>query len=1629
MRKIDTETLARERARLKAQRRRWRAVIISMVLVVAAATSALLILPAVTMSGAQMLLCSPEVHTHDASCLDAEGNVICGYADFVVHTHTAECYDEEGRPVCPLPEIEAHTHSSECYGTELVAVCGKQESAVHVHTAECYTQPEPELICTLAEGEGHVHTDECYVVTEVLTCTLAEDENHTHGAECYAEERQLVCTLAESEPHVHTADCYAYSEPQLTCGMEEQEAHTHTEECYEERPVLTCTREEIILHTHSAGCFDAEGNLVCGQIEVLEHVHDASCFPPEPVETPEPTDAAPEAGADPNASPEPTEGLPEPTLESPEPTEPVESAEPTDTTEPEPTPILNDGTSWATAGKVESAPRMMLFAANALSAAPAGSYDFTNSITSMTVEKLEGGAWVAVAGSVTSGQSIRVTLRYTLPTGVVTVDKRNIHYQLPSGISLSETAYGSVINEDTGEVIGDYTISADGLIVIEFTEAFAAGGESVAGALQFRGTVSATGGDGDDTIDLGAAGGTIYVEQKVEQTDISVGKVGNYYKDASMLNIPGLTVNDGDLVYVIYVRTENGTHGGITVTDRFTAVGGNGTVSYDRENMVIAVYSPDGRQDVWTWNEFAGHGISVEYMSDGDHPVLKVAGLPRLEAGWGYELYYTATPTWYAVGNGYAVAQNEAAASDGLNSASANATVYLSGTMVYKSGSYDVTTGNISWRVVINEDFRDLSGWQFVDTLTVIGTGGSSQYDLKNYQNFKIEAYGRNEDGTWKYEGNLTDEIHPLLTTVDGRLSFTFPTSAEPYDSIYLITYETPLPDEEPGTNVTLRNTAQIGDYSHTYDLGITIPDGESYYLVKELTDSSLHSGELSWTSIMVYPQGSDAAKLVYYDWIQDAAYADGTTTSGSHYTTLRTLIGNFGVYNARGYAFDFGTEYTLKVLYLDDVGAISSANQAEYLIYNGKWSEVTSEQLYDDDYLDRPIVMFAVGFTDAETAQTKLDAGQALGITYKTVIDKTKVEQNKLATFRNHGLFEDAYYYADFQTTFQTTLDKQVSATGESFGSYTDAVQSIDLGDSGGIIHYRIMLYDFDSDTGGETLTDTLGPGMELVEGSVQLYRQSAAGGEPEKVDNTNSYYLSYTTEETANGTKINFTLSRLTDHENYVLGIYYEVSVADDPAWANVADGGTLTYTNTVSWNGKTDSTSTTVVNTKPTVTKTAEMLLNEAGQPLDIVRYAVDVNPQGLDLVPNQNTIKLSDQIETPAGTEVRLRLETVKVYAYDASQPDNIGAALSAGSYSVSYDEAAGTIEFTLPDSTACVVVYEYEIDRGSAATDYTIRNTVYLEGQATISAGDDIVIEYQDSSATANKATLRIYKTDASNAALLLPGAEFLLERYEPTGDGGYAWHQSALTADGEHGHYIVHEKGYIELSFAEYVGQNSLYNTLYRLTETTAPAGYAVDPTPHYFVWKENGYTDAQAMAKVILPADLQGKLTMDDITFIPYSHSEQISVPNTPTSLTVSKLWRSEAGGELTPTVESVTVTLKQWKNGALTGKKFGAALTAENGWSHTWLDLPLADTDGTAYTYTVEEDPVAGFEATYSVNNEGSGITTGELVITNTETTGYVLPETGGMGVLVLALAGITIIATFGAGLALLRVRKKGR
>lgn len=225
--------------------RRWLAVFCCLALIVAAGTVMALKYTGSAMTHTQQVLnCKLQVHQHTGSCYGANGELVCGQADYVVHTHNDDCYDAVGNLVCQLPEKTAHKHSESCWTDVQTLICTIPEAEAHAHSEACYAPVQGELICT-DESEEHQHTDECYAWTQELVCGLEETEGHTHSEACYTTEHRLACK--ELELHVHTAACYAPDangnpikpnadgkyEGTLICGIPQLENHVHGSECLE----------------------------------------------------------------------------------------------------------------------------------------------------------------------------------------------------------------------------------------------------------------------------------------------------------------------------------------------------------------------------------------------------------------------------------------------------------------------------------------------------------------------------------------------------------------------------------------------------------------------------------------------------------------------------------------------------------------------------------------------------------------------------------------------------------------------------------------------------------------------------------------------------------------------------------------------------------------------------------------------------------------------------------------------------------------------------------------------------------------------------------------------------------------------------------------------------------------------------------------------------------------------------------------------------------------------------------------------------------------------------------------------------------------------------------------------------
>ena len=179
------------------------------------------------------------------------------------------------------------------------------------------------------------------------------------------------------------------------------------------------------------------------------------------------------------------------------------------------------------------------------------------------------------------------------------------------------------------------------------------------------------------------------------------------------------------------------------------------------------------------------------------------------------------------------------------------------------------------------------------------------------------------------------------------------------------------------------------------------------------------------------------------------------------------------------------------------------------------------------------------------------------------------------------------------------------------------------------------------------------------------------------------------------------------------------------------------------------------------------------------------------------------------------------------------------------------------------------------------------------------------------------------------------------------------------------------------------------------------------DTGVYYYTVKETkgstvgmSYDETEYLVTVVVSMNAERKLTasvyyntvMTDIPEVEIDASVLV-VTNTyrVTSVSGTKTWRVPEGTELP---ESITVILK--RNDEPVARK---KVTAADDWSYEFTELPAYSEDGsTAYTYTVDEEPVEGYITTVSETNLINTIT-GTTSVSGTKTwrvpEGTKLPE----------------------------------
>lgn len=778
------------------RKKRWYQVVTCLAAVVVFCTTYALILPAITMEKQcdipehihaeacytqvtsvekTVPVCSAEtleIHQHTADCYDSDGNLTCGYANFVVHRHDSTCYDENGNLWCPLPEIEAHQHTGSCYVQP-----EKTVEEVHAHTDACYTLEQGALTC-----QQHVHTDACYTETPVLVCGLEESAGHQHDESCMDENGEIICGLECSEGHRHGEDCFETIQT-LTCGIDSD--HQHTEDCYEwqrvlicdlptepvesateedPEPVLVCAEPEIILHRHTSACFDASGNLVCERIQVLEHQHTDACF--ETVEESVDTEAL--------------------TCTLPEDENHTHSA-------------LCYGT-WVLTCELEEHTHTEDCYPQEASAV-------------YGIMLLDGETDGKLPGAELSGNEtkynpatdqfttkVRIDFRFTAETGKPTAGTVYT-YTYPEGITIPDdvVSKGAQNLYDGDKLAGTYQFIDNGngtySVRVIFNENYVDGsGDTVTGYVQFEGSFSKEDmndkGDivvgGDDATVLVPSEKITYPKDETESYDIAVSKSGSW-------------VQDGDkLVYTVYVRTTKGTPNPISFTDTITADGLTlGTPTVEVTKYVRHIYGEYSQSDATE-----GTDVPVTPTTSTGNTISMTLPSLSILTGQNHSDYDTAHTDYefYIVTYTYPITAQTVAIVSPENKVTVTATDGTKGQTVTDSDKTTVKVdkdfshtldkygqvasdkpGYIKWTVTVNNNAVNIAGAKLTDEM--LGLMENTAQDIVIYP---AEGVAVNKDEN----GKITDIT---FTAAEGSVN----------KSKYTITYYTPVEESWDGTTVT----------------------------------------------------------------------------------------------------------------------------------------------------------------------------------------------------------------------------------------------------------------------------------------------------------------------------------------------------------------------------------------------------------------------------------------------------------------------------------------------------------------------------------------------------------------------------------------------------------------------------------------------------------------------------------------------------------------------------------------------------------------------------------------------------------------------------------------------------------
>ena len=1212
--------------------------------------------------------------------------------------------------------------------------------------------------------------------------------------------------------------------------------------------------------------------------------------------------------------------------------------------------------------------------------------------------------------TVKDGGKVELTYHFTIPKGSnLPAGTNQLTYKLPDGFTLSQDTSGTLKNE-SNDPIGSINVDTNGNVTLTFDGDDPLSGKQTTGHFYVDCMVDRKTTTSKDEIKFPGDGTTIKIEQK---TDLTVGKTGVH---------SGRT-EDGKykMHYTVTASSVNGSGKPIVLSDYLNLGSSFKDASY--EGVTVTKVTQTGSTPLTKDTDFkvenvTSSGLGSDGITDGN-PGIKitadgVTGLPELDENESYILEYDV------------VVNHDGLKAENLfnrvyaNDETGKTDLYFHNEMG-KSGSYNPDTGEITWIISIKPNGASIYNFELKDTLPP----------------------GHTMTGYFEVSGNSSGSILKETDRFTGDTGFTykfdnakFDTSNPDYE--YTVTYKTKAPASFTiGNSVTNSASLELNGHkkwdasgSASYDNRGQTHDKEA--LDNTTLDDSKANGtpfKMRWKLTVTPPyvwneSGGQSDKLLEItDCINKPWVSSGTVTSSDHYAILKTLheeITQNLVLKLKG-----GAEINY-----NDLAANKLSLQIEYYSSNDcSGTPLATVKLGDASPTNNEHVgSFKLVFQKDGYTGARIDS--VVISEYSTLGSFSGLSAGQTIGFKNVSNGDSAEYKYNIpdkpaaMKLIKMSADKPPeSSTSEGFYATDNVKVTAGNGADGETyIYYQLKL---ETNKGipalPATITDKLPDHVTYVDGSAQLIAE----------DYQSQYYHPYRDSTSYNGKNgywyNNISLSdvrffastydsatktlkfKLNDEIQYVANQYtsfyirYTVKVDKDIWNSSLTTTQTQYFANTAKWEGVDDSTTNTTVEYK-------SALLEKKGDYDSIaneVTYSIIINPKKLKLG-DESMITLTDKVVVPDRPKNSAALvdSSIKLYDYDAATGQK-GVELPSDSYKTSYQETSEGYILTVQVLNEQSYLLEYKY-ANTSNTAYTMTNTAELYGYTTKTIST--TVEHSNASGSAHTVGLTIHKVDSNNVKTSLTGAHFKLEKYNSTLQQ-FKIVNADIPAKATDGSYF-----YLSFSNSSSTAPDGTvlypFNTLYRLTETTAPSGYAVDSTPRYFIWSTVGTDPNTAYLKAVGSTEL-AEVSRDDVSYYYEGDAITLTVKNTSNRLTIQKLWKDQNGtfmdGNDTKLPAEVTVEL--YKCDAPKGvgtfvQEF--KLTSATDWK-TYYEIPADDLN--RYFYVVETSTNTRYDVEYTVNYvKGADI----ILVTNKENDNadYELPYTGGSGTLPYTAVGGTMM-----------------